>query len=119
MRAHGSKVLLIAGAVLLAAIAAAALVPAGWQLRLGLHWLAEHFLAFFTLTAIFCLASRRPMTVAALLLPVALLIEAAQALTPDRTADAVTALFAAAGVASAALSADLVLTLRKQAVSRG
>ena len=54
------------------------------------------------------------MTVAAVLLPVAVLIEAAQALTPDRTADLATALFAAAGVATAALLADLVLKLRKR-----
>ena len=73
------------GVVLLAAIAVAALMPAGWQIRLGLHWLVEHFLAFFTVTLVFCLAWPRPMAVAALLLPVAILIEGLQALTPDRT----------------------------------
>jgi hypothetical protein len=52
------------------------------------------------------------MRVAAVLLPVALLIEGAQALTPDRTADLATALMAVAGVAAAALCADLVLALR-------
>jgi hypothetical protein len=114
MRLSTSKWLALAGAVLLAAIAVAALIPVGWQLRLGLHWLVEHFVAFFTVTLVFCLAWKRPMAVAAVLLPVAILIEAAQALTPDRTADLATALFAAAGVASAALFADLVLTLRKE-----
>jgi VanZ family protein len=109
--------LAIAGAVLLAAIAVAAVIPEGWQVRLGLHWLVEHFLAFFTVTLVFCLAWKRPMAVAAVMLPVAVLIEAAQALTPDRTADLATALFAAAGVASAALFADFVLTLRKRAVA--
>ena len=59
------------GVALLAAIAVATLVPAGWQIRLGLHWLVEHFLAYFAVTAIFCLAWPRPMTVAAVLLPVA------------------------------------------------
>ena len=109
--------LAIGGGVLLAAIAVAAVIPVGWQVRLGLHWLVEHFLAFFTVTLVFCLASKRPMAVAAVLLPVAVLIEAAQALTPDRTVDFATALFAAAGVATAALLADLVLKLRKRAAA--
>jgi VanZ family protein len=102
------------GVALLAAIAVATLVPAGWQIRLGLHWLVEHFLAYFTLTAIFCLAWKRPMAVAAVLLPVAVLLETAQGLTPDRTADPATALSAATGVAVAALLADLVIALRKR-----
>ena len=107
-----SRSLTVAGASLIVLIAVAALIPAGWQVRLGLHWLVEHFLAFFTVTLVFCLAWKRPMAVAAVMLPVAVLIEAAQALTPDRTADLATALFAAAGVACAALCADLVLRLR-------
>jgi len=102
------------GVVLLAAIAFATLVPAGWQLRLGLHWLVEHFLAYFVLTLIFCLAWPRPMAVAAVLLPVAIVLETAQGLTPDRTADPATALSAATGVAVAALLADLVLALGKR-----
>jgi VanZ family protein len=101
------------GAALLTAIAVATLIPVGWQARLGLHWLVEHFLAFFTLTLVFCLAWKRPMAVAAVLLPVAVLMESLQALTPDRTADLATALFAATGVASAALLADLVMRLRR------
>ncbi len=70
------------GLVLLAAIAVATLVPADWQIRLGLHWLVEHFLAYFAVTAIFCLAWPRPMAVAAVLLPVAVLLEAAQGVDP-------------------------------------
>jgi VanZ family protein len=112
---RNSRLVSLAGAMLLAAIAAATLVPAGWQMRLGLHWLIEHFLAYFALTAMFCLAWRRPMAVAAVLLPVAILLEALQGLTPDRTADAATALFAAAGVASAALLADLVIAWQRKA----
>jgi VanZ family protein len=109
-----SKWLRGAGVMLLATIAIATLMPAGWQVRLGLHWLIEHFLAYFAVTTIFCLAWRRPMRVAAVLLPVAVLLEAAQGLTPDRTPDLATALIAAAGVALAALLADLVLTLQKR-----
>jgi hypothetical protein len=89
-------------------------MPAGWQIRLGLHWLIEHFLAYFAVTPIFCLAWPRPMAVAAVLLPLAILLEAAQGLTPDRTADPATALSAATGVAAAALLADLVLALGKR-----
>ena len=109
-----SRWLAAGGVALLAAIAVATLVPAGWQIRLGLHWLVEHFLAYFAVTAIFCLAWPRPMTVAAVLLPVAIVLETAQGLTPDRTADPATALSAATGVAVAALLADLILALGKR-----
>jgi len=102
------------GLAMLAAIAVVTLVPEGWQIRLGLHWLVEHFLAYFAVTSVFCLAWPKPMAVAAVLLPLAVLLEAAQGLTPDRTADPATALSAAAGVAVAALLADLVLALAKQ-----
>jgi VanZ family protein len=92
----------------------ATLGPVGWQIRLGLHWLVEHFLAYFTVTTIFCLAWPRPMVVAAVLLPFAVLMEAAQALTPDRVPNPDTALAAATGVSVAALLADLVTGLRKR-----
>ena len=118
MRLSASKWFVLAGAALLVVIAVAAVIPVGWQMRLGLHWVVEHFLAFFTVTLVFCLAWRRPMAMAAAMLPVAILIEAAQALTPDRTADLATALFAAAGVASAALFADLVIRVRQPRLAR-
>ena len=110
-----SRWIAIAGAALLAAIAVATLIPTAWQIRLGLHWLLEHFLTYFAVTSIFCLAWPRPMAVAAVLLPVAILLEAAQGLTPDRVSDLATALFATTGVATAALLADLVLALGKRA----
>jgi VanZ family protein len=113
--ARVSRWIAFAGVVLLAAIVVATFVPAAWQVRLGLHWLLEHFLAYFTLTLVFSIATRRPMAVAAVLLPVAVILETLQALTADRVADAVTALFAAAGVASAALLADLTMALRGKA----
>jgi len=110
-----SRLLVFAGVVLLAGIAVATFIPAAWQIRLGLHWLTEHFLAYFAVTLLFCFAWRRPMAVAAVLVPVAVILETLQALTADRTADVVTALFAAAGVASAALLADLVIAWRRKA----
>ena len=91
----------------------AALGPEDWQIRLGLHWLVEHALAFFLLTVLACIAYPRPMIVAGLLVPFAVGLEAAQGLTPDRTADVATALVAAAAVSLAALLADLVLAGRK------
>jgi len=110
-----AKWLAVCGAVLIAAIVVASLVPAGWQVRLGLHWLVEHFLAYFAVTALFCLAWPRPMVVAAGLIPFAVLLEALQGLTPDRVPDLATTLSAATGVASAALLADLIMTLRRRA----
>lgn len=101
-------------ALLAAAIVFATLAPESWQVRLGLHWLIEHFLAFFTLTMVACLLWPRPMRVAVVLLPLAVGLEAAQVLTPDRTADLATALIAAAAVACGALLADGVLTVRKK-----
>ena len=110
----GKTWLWLAVAALCGGILYAALGPEDWQIRLGLHWLVEHFLAFFSLTLLVCVVWPRPMIVAALLLPVAVALEAAQALTPDRTADVATALVAAAAVALAALLADGVLSLRKR-----
>jgi len=101
-------------AVLLAGIAYATLAPEAWQIRLGLPYLVEHFLAYVTLTTVACLAWPRPMRVAAVLLPLAVALEAAQGLTPDRTPDPATALAAATGVAVAALLADLVLRRRRK-----
>jgi len=111
----GSRWFALAGAVLVLGIAYAALSPVDWQVRTGLHWLIEHFLIFFTATTLFCIAYPKPMTVAAVMLPFAIIIETAQGLTLDRTADPATALMAAAGVASAALLADRVLVIRKRA----
>jgi hypothetical protein len=110
--ANRSKWLRPLAIAMLVAIAVATLVPAGWQIRLGLHWLVEHFLAYFTVTLIICLAWPRPMVVAVLLVPLAILLERAQGLTADRVPDVATALFAATGVAVAALLAELIIRLR-------
>ena len=105
-------------AALGAAIVFATLAPATWQLRLGLHWLLEHFLAFFALTVVACFVFSRPLAVAVVLLPLAVALEVAQALTPDRTADLATALIAAAAVLSGALLAAVVLAVRKRRGNR-
>ena len=79
------------GAVLLLAVAADSLVPVAFQLRLGLHWLIEHFLAYFAVTFLLCLALPRPYFVAAGLMAIAAALEALQGLTADRIPDVPTA----------------------------
>ena len=103
----------LAGGVLIAAIAVATLIPEQWQLRTGLHWLTEHFLIYFAATTIICLVWPRPFIVAGVLMVLAALLEALQGLTADRVPDLPTAFSGAAGVAAAALLADLVISLGK------
>jgi VanZ family protein len=111
-----SRLFALAGAALVVAIAVDSLVPAGWQIRLGLHWLIEHFLAYFAVTFVLCLAWRRPLVVAGLLMMLAALLEASQGLTSDRVPDLATAFCGAAGVMVGALLADLVV--RAQPLAR-
>ncbi|HEY6920792.1 MAG TPA: hypothetical protein VI390_04235 [Methyloceanibacter sp.] len=99
--------LAIGGAILIAAIAADSLVPVAWQVRTGLHWLTEHFLAYFAVTVVFCLALQRPLAVAGVAVILAALMEALQGLTADRIPDLPTALSGTAG----ALTGPLVATL--------
>jgi hypothetical protein len=111
--ATGHKWIAFSGALLIVAIAVASVVPVDWQLRTGLHWLTEHFLIYFAATTIICLAWPRPFVVAGVLMVLAGLLEALQGLTSDRIPDLPTAFSGAAGVAAAALLADLVISLRK------
>lgn len=108
-----SRWLAVGGVALLAAIAVASLIPEQWQLRTGLHWLVEHFLIYFAATTIICLAWSRPFVVAGVLMVLAGLLEALQGLTADRIPDLPTAFSGVAGVAAAALLADLVIGLGK------
>ena len=100
----------IAGRVaLIAAIVVASLIPANMQLRTGMGWLTEHFLAYFAVTALFCLAWPRPLLVGGALMVFAGAIEALQGLTPDRVPDLPTALSGAGGALLVALLASLVI----------
>ena len=96
----------------------ASLIPVNLQIRTGLHWQIEHFLAYFVATAIFCLAWPRPFIVAGVMMAFSALLEALQGLTPDRTPDLPTALAAAAGALTAGVLAKLVIRLRKLALAR-
>ena len=102
-----------ASLALLGAIAFASLFPVDWQLRTGLHWLVEHFLIYFAATAIVCVAWPKPSYVAAGLMVLAALLETAQGLTADRVPDLATAISGAAGVLTAAILAQTVISLRK------
>jgi hypothetical protein len=106
--------LAVGGAILIAAIAADSLVPVAWQVRTGLHWLTEHFLAYFAVTIVLCLAWQRPAIVAAGLMAFAAGMEALQGLTSDRIPDLPTAFCGAAGVVAGALLAPLLIGLFKR-----
>ena len=100
-----TRALALCGVALLVAIAVATLIPAGWQIRTGLHWLIEHFLVYFAVTTLICIAWQRPLLVSATLMLLAGLLEALQGLTTDRVPDLATAIFGAAGVVSGAVAA--------------
>src|SRR5262245_21984708 len=102
------SVLAAAGLVLLIAVAADSLVPVTVQIRLGLHWLTEHFLAYLAVTFLISLSLPRPFVVAGVLMLVAVSFEAMQGLTADRIPDLPTAFCGAAGVVVGALTASLV-----------
>jgi hypothetical protein len=96
----GAKFCSVAAMVLLVIVA---LCPADWLvlLRTG-YWATEHFLAFFAVTSIVCLAWPRPFVVGGALMVVAALLEALQGLTPDRTPNLMGAFWGAVGALAAA-----------------
>ena len=99
------------GAILIAAIAADSLVPVAWQVRTGLHWLTEHFLAYFAVTIVFCFALQRPLAAAGVAMILASLMELLQGLTADRIPDLPTALSGVAGALVGAVMATLLTAL--------
>ena len=75
----------VAGAtVLVLLLLFCALGPAKWQYRTGLGWQIDHVVGYFGFTLMFCLAWPRPIVVGGALMASAMLLEALQALTPDR-----------------------------------
>ena len=109
-----SKWLAFGGAILIAAIAADSLVPVAWQVRTGLHWLTEHFLAYLAVTSIFCLSVQRPVIVAGVIMTLAALMEGLQGFTADRIPDLSTGLAGAAGALAGPLLATLLTKLLKR-----
>jgi len=75
-------------------VATTALGPAQWQPRTG-FWEVDHALGYFTITLLVCFAWPRPLVVGLALMAFAVLLEALQNLTPDRSASLVGALYSA------------------------
>ena len=87
----------------------AALGPAKSQVRTGLGWRFDHVAGYFAFAVLFCLAWPRPFIVGGALIAGAMLLEALQALTPDRCCDFEAALWGVGGAAAGALAALFVL----------
>ena len=92
-----------------------ALGPANWQPRTGLGWQVEHFLGYFAITSLVCLAWPRPIVVGPALMAGGALLEGLQAFTPDRTANLLAAVCGAGGALTAALLAELFIRVRRRA----
>ena len=90
-----------------------ALGPEKWQPRTGLGWQIDHFVGYFVITAMFCLAWPRPFVVGSALMAAAALLEVLQAFIPDRSAYALAALYGVAGALAAALLAELFIRAKK------
>jgi VanZ family protein len=92
-----------------------ALGPTNWQPRTGLGWQVEHFLGYFAITSLVCLAWPRPIVVGPALMVGGALLEGLQAFTPDRTANLLAAVCGAGGALAAALLAELFIQVRRRA----
>ena len=82
--------------------------------RTALGWQIDHFLGYFAITSMFCLAWPRPFVVGGALMAVAAALEGLQALTPDRSSNLVAALCGAGGALAAALLAELFIRARRR-----
>jgi hypothetical protein len=91
-----------------------ALGPANWQYRTGLGWRIDHVVGYFGFTVMFWLAwPERPFMVGGTLMGTAMLLEALQALTPDRHCDFQAALYGVAGALTGTMCAGLLTRLRR------
>jgi VanZ family protein len=93
--------------------------PARWQPRSGLGWEIDHFVGYFFITLMFCLAWPRPFVVGGILMVFAVLLEGAQAFMPDRSSYYMAAVVSAAGVLTAALVAELFIRAWRRFGSKG
>ena len=92
----------------------AALGPANWAPRSGLGWQVDHFVGYFAITLMFCLAWPRPFVVGGALMAASVLLEGLQALTPDRSSNLIAALYGVGGALAAALLAELFIRARRR-----
>ena len=84
------------------------------QPRSGIGWQVDHFAGYFVLTLMFCAAWPRPFLVGGGLIVFAALLEALQAIPPDRDSNIFAVIYSAAGVLAAALIADIFIRARRQ-----
>ena len=109
-----SRWIRLCGVAAIALLVFASLSGAAAQPRTVLGWQLEHFLGYFVVTLIVCLAWPRPLLVGGALVVVSGLLEALQALTPDRQPNITAALCGAGGVLAAALLAELFIRARRR-----
>jgi len=106
MSIRGLKILCLAALVLLVFVG---LGPAEWQPRSGLGWEIDHFAGYFVLTIIFCFAWPRPLVVGGALIVFTAVLEALQAIPPDRHSNVMAAFYSACGVLLAAVMSELAI----------
>jgi hypothetical protein len=70
-------------------------------------WQFDHVIGYFGFAVLFSLAWRRPLVVGGILMASAMLLEALQALTPDRCCDLQAAFYGVAGALAGAVFAEL------------
>jgi VanZ family protein len=104
----------LGGVAAIGLLVISSMIGAAVQPRTGLGWQMEHFLGYFAVTSIVCLAWPRPFVIAAALVVVAGLLEGLQALTPDRHPNLIAALCGAGGVLVAALLVELFIRARRR-----
>jgi VanZ family protein len=109
------KVCCLAGLVVLVFFG---LGPAHLQPRSGLGWQFDHFVGYIILTFIFCIAWGRSLVVAGALALFAVVLEALQALTTDRSSNAEAAFYSLCGILAGALIAELSMRAWKRFRSR-
>ena len=104
----------ICSMVAIALLVVAALGPANWAPRTALGWQIDHFLGYFAITSLVCIAWSRPFMVGGALMAVAALLEGLQALTSDRSSNLDAALYGVAGALTATLLAEFFIRARKR-----
>ena len=95
-----------------------ALGPARLQYRTGLGWQIDHVVGYFVFTMGFWFVWPRPFIIGGALMLVAMLLEALQAVTPDRHCDLQGVLYSVGGVLIAALVAHLLAKIQLKVLPR-
>jgi VanZ family protein len=108
------RVIKVCSVAVMVLLVISALGPAEWQLRSGLGWQIDHFLGYFAITSMFCLAWPRPFVVGGALMAGGALLEGLQAFTPDRSSNLLAAFYGAGGALAAALLAELLIRARRR-----